>query len=275
MGSSALSFTPVVTDVIRGAALRAARSPVRVPAWDLFLVLAFLREPPFEPIESASWVDLSLKTFFLTCLASGRRVSEVHGLSGLPSDLAFEPDGSVSLCFLPEFLAKNQVPGDPSPVLFIRPLLDILAPDDPDLCNCPVRALKVYNAQGSARRAGSLRRLFLPLKSGRLRDIQKPTLARWVMTLVKRAYQWEDEKRGGGVRPLPLASNRAHEVRAWATSLAVNQANRLDDVLRAAYWRSADVFISKYLRDVARRRQDGSFGVSSAVVAQQVMTSRQ
>jgi hypothetical protein len=87
-----------------------------------------------------------LKTFFLVCLASGRRVIEIYGRSGLSSDVAFEADGSASLRFLPECLAKNQVPGDLSPILFIKPLSSILPPDDPDLANCPVRALKVFLA---------------------------------------------------------------------------------------------------------------------------------
>jgi hypothetical protein len=79
---------------------------------------------------------------------------------------------------------------------------------------------------------------------------------------------------GGGARPLPLLGNRAHEVRAWAATLAAIHSTRLEDLLHAAYWRSTDVFISFYLRDVARRLDDGSFGVSSAVVAQQIMSSR-
>jgi hypothetical protein len=216
-----------------------------------------------------------MKTFFLVCLALGRRVSEVHGLSGLPSDVAFEADGSVSVRFLPEFVAKNQVPGDPSPVLFIRPLSSILPPNDPDMVNCPVRALSIYCAKTKPRRGCELRRLFVPLNLARKRDVQKPTLARWVMTIVRRAYKWQDTERrgGGGVRPLPLIGNRAHEVRAWATSLAATHSCNLETLLQAAYWRSSDVFISCYLRDVARRREDGSFGVASAVVAQQVMTS--
>jgi hypothetical protein len=107
LDSRALSVAPISSDV-KGAALRSARAPVRVPACDLFLVLAFLRGPPFEPLESASWSDLSMKVLFLVCLASGRRVGEVHGLSGLSSDVAFEADGSVSLRFLPEFWRRTR-----------------------------------------------------------------------------------------------------------------------------------------------------------------------
>lgn len=272
LGLTALPCSSVVADVIKGAALRAARAPVRVPAWDLFLVLAFLRQAPFEPLESASWTDLSLKTVFLVALASGRRVSEVHGLSGLPADVAFEADGSMSLSFLPEFLAKNQVPGDPSPILSIRSLSDILPTGDPDIVNCPVRALKAYLDKSRSRRSNSLRRLFLPLKPNRERDIQKATIARWIVTVVRRAYQ-EEQRKGGGVMPLPSSSGKAHEVRAWASSLAVADSCRIEDVLRAAYWRSTGVFISYYLRDVARRRADGAYGVASAVVAQHIMSA--
>jgi hypothetical protein len=143
---------------------------VKVPAWDLFLVLAFLGGLPFEPLGSASWSDLSMKVLFLVCLASGRRVSEVHGLSGLSSDVAFEADGSVSLRFLPEFLAKNQVPGDPSPVLFLRPLTYILPQGDPDLSDCPVRASRGYSGEAKPRRGYGLRRLFLSLNLARKRD---------------------------------------------------------------------------------------------------------
>jgi hypothetical protein len=39
------------------------------------------------------------------------------------------------------------------------------------------------------------------------------------------------------------------------------------DVLDAAYWRSEDVFISLYLRDVAKSREDGIFGMPAVMAA--------
>ena len=53
--------------------------------------------PPFQPPRTISRKFLSLKTVFLLALASGRRGSEIHALSGRQSDSAFEHDGSVSL----------------------------------------------------------------------------------------------------------------------------------------------------------------------------------
>ena len=48
---------------------------------------------------------------------------------------------------------------------------------------------------------------------------------------------------------------------------------QLEEVLEVAYWRSADVFISLYLRDVRCTRPGGRFGVGPVVVAQHVMSS--
>jgi hypothetical protein len=39
------------------------------------------------------------------------------------------------------------------------------------------------------------------------------------------------------------------------------------DVLDAAYWRSEDIFISHYLRDVAKSREDGIFGMPAVIAA--------
>ena len=45
------------------------------------------------------WLAQFLKRWFLVTLASERLGSEVHGLSGLASDVVLEPDGSMSLHF--------------------------------------------------------------------------------------------------------------------------------------------------------------------------------
>ena len=144
LGGPSLSDDPLLRDLVCSASIRDARNPRRTPSWDLLLVLSALWLAPYEPIREIPLKFLTLKTVFLVALASGQRCSEVHALSGLPSDVASDPDGSFSLSFLPEFLAKNQSPGDPSPVIHIKALTSILCPDDEDCTLCPVRAMRIY-----------------------------------------------------------------------------------------------------------------------------------
>ena len=51
------------------------------PSIHLALVLNFLTGAPFEPMQTALLKFVTLKTVFLTLLASGSRCSEVHALS--------------------------------------------------------------------------------------------------------------------------------------------------------------------------------------------------
>ena len=150
----------LLRDLIRGASLRDARRPRRAPLWDLVLVLASLREAPFGSLGRASLKSLTFKTAFLLSPASGRRGSEVHAISGAAAVITFEPVGSVSLLFLPEFLAKNLVPGSVSLTLVLPALTCILGSDDADRFLCPVRALKFYLDRTKAVRAQSHRCLF-------------------------------------------------------------------------------------------------------------------
>ena len=264
----------VSSDVIRGTALRRAGQRKRTPDWDLRVVLDFLVSSEFEPLTEVSVARLTWKTVFLVMLACGRRASEVHALSGLASDIVKERDGSFTLRFLPEFLAKNQNPESQSPSVRIRPLASFADEEDADIRLCPVRALAVYIKRTNSRRAGSLRRLFLPCVATRHRDIYKSTLVSWVRKTIQAAYaaksdrfvnQFRDETSGGGSF-LPLSTPRVHEVRAWSTTLAAQSA-KISDVLNAAYWRTPNVFIEFYLRDVTANRTDGKKCLSTCVAA--------
>ena len=260
LGGPSFSDDPLIRDAIRGASLISARTPRKLPAWDLFLVLASLRRSPYEPLSSANLKDLTFKTVFLVMLASGRRASEINGLSGLPIDVARDPDGSFSLRFLPEFLAKNQSPQDPSPVIRIPPLVPF-CPDDEDTKLCPVRALKRYTHFTRSLRDGK-RKLFISHNPFYKRDIISSTLSGWLRRVIAYAYEHLD---GQSYEHTNL--RRAHEIRAWASSLAFQDTWSLREVLQAAYWRSESPFINFYLRDVRAARQDGSFGLASVVAA--------
>jgi hypothetical protein len=216
---------------------------------------------------------LTVKTVFLITLASCRRVSEVHALSGLPSDVSFERNGDVSLSFLPDFLAKNQVPDDPSPVVKIPNLTQVLCDDDPDRLNCPVRALSIYRERTECYRSTGQRRLFISHNVNYEQDVQKPALSRWIESAIRGAYQWASSPSFHTDHPhIKMSSSRPHELRAWSSSIGAASGIPIRQLLQAAYWRSEDIFINHYLRSFARVRGDGLSGVGSCVAAQSVVS---
>ena len=264
IGGPSFADEPLLNAVVKSAALQEAKSARRAPAWDLFLVLKALRSDPYEPIHLISLPHLTRKTAFLLMLASGRRGSEVHALSG--TEVHLEADGSLSLNFLPGFLAKNQKPGDPSPKIFIKPLTNILCPDDEDRSLCPVRSLREYRRRTSSMRT-SQRGLFLSVREAHKKDISRSSIARWVKQVIVDAYV------RAGVS-LDGISARPHELRALSASVAFINDCSLQSILDAAYWRSNGVFIDFYLRDTSRLLSDGTRGIGSVVVAQQALSAR-
>ena len=70
-----------------------------------------------------------------------------------------------------------------------------------------------------------------------------------------------------------LVKARAHEIRAWSTSLALEHNVAIDDIIEAAYWRSKNTFIKHYLRRVANLRGDGTRGISTVAVAQRIISA--
>ena len=89
------------------------------------------------------------------------------------------------------------------------------------------------------------------------------TISRWIREVISLAYKREGSATSLGVRV------KAHEVRAWASTLAFEHSWCMKDVLDAAYWASESTFINYYLRDTSAQRLDGTWGISSLVAAGQ------
>ena len=90
--------------------------------------------------------------------------------------------------FLPEFLAKNQPAGLPSPPIFIKPLTPLLCSDDEDRTLCPVRSLLVYKRRTKHLRTPAKRRLFVSFREDKRSDITIATISRWINTVIKTAF---------------------------------------------------------------------------------------
>ena len=264
-----------VSEVIKGAENLQPRKNRFVPEWDLAVVLNYLKSNTMKNNRLLNLDLLTYKTAFLIALASGRRASEITNLSGLNGDLSFDPDGSICLKFLPDFLAKNQRPNDRSPTVRIAPLSRAVDPDQEDISLCPVRALKVYRSRSSKVRSPTQRALFISVNPAYTKDITRATLSRWLKSTIRSAYislGLIRSKKGSQGSDLTLGNPRSHEIRSWATTMA-STTTPIAEVMQAAYWRSPSVFVKHYLRDIAMRSECGKLRLPAMVAAQTAVAS--
>ncbi len=258
-----ISFSPLINDILEGIKNEFPEKNVSFPQWDLFLVLKSLLSKPYEPIESSDLQHLTMKTVFLVALASARRVSGVHAISGLDKDIEFaEGNKSMTLSFLPEFRAKNQIADTDRQSFQIKSLSQFLDSTEPDVCLCPVRALKTY-LKRTSRFRGNKRRLFISMNPGHEKDICKNTITRWLKQVILEAY-----KSAGS----SLNCYQVHEIRKLSTSLGLAKGVSLKHIMETAYWRSKNTFSSFYLRDITTKRVNQTYGIDRVVVANSVIT---
>ena len=258
-----LSTSPEITALLKNFALEIPSRPLRLPQWDLSLVLMSLRRAPYEPLASASLHAVTLKTVFLLALASAKRISELQALSYV---VARKRDWlSVTLSFVPEFVAKTEVPGDPATRLKpveLPALTTILGQRDEDATLCPVRALRQYLSLTEHARP-ACRRLFVTTGRRTPKAVSKNTISFWIKEVVRAAY------RGLSDSDRDLCLVKAHEVRALATSVLFKKNSSIEAVMSAACWRCQSTFASFYLRDLAHQSLD-LHSLGPIVAAQQV-----
>ena len=104
------SDSPELSALLRSFMLE--RPPQRkiLPQWSLPLILQVLLKPPFEPLQKSDLKHLTLKTVFLTALASGRRRSELHALCFDSAHFRQNQDQSLVILYHDiDFVAKSQV----------------------------------------------------------------------------------------------------------------------------------------------------------------------
>lgn len=234
---SGVSSSPHLCGLLRSFFLK--RPPVSqlVPSWSLPKVLEALGKPPFEPMGSSSLHHLTVKTVFLMAIASGQRRSTLHALCLTPGHIRWEARGGVRLIPKASFIAKNQTASSGPVEVFLCPLSDHSSIRE-DKVWCPVRALKWYVEKTKPFRTDD--QLFLITREP-FSPASRVSVSRWIVEAIRAAGP---EALSAGCRP------RAHDTRSISTSWALFQGVGLEDILRAAYWRSRNSFISCYLKDV-------------------------
>ena len=259
-----LTQCPELNALFKNFDLEIPKKSLSIPKWDLSLVLMSLMKSPYEPLHKASLKDVTMKTAFLIALASAKRISELQGLSGVVSHS--HQWKKVTLTFVPEFVAKTQVPGRSSTRLApvdIPALSQVLGDEDEDRVLCPVRSLRRYLKLTEDFRQDN-HRLFLSCHSKKRRSVSKNTISHWLSFVIRQAYAEVS------AADQALTKIRPHEIRALSTSLLFKKTLSLQDVMAAASWRSNSTFSSFYLRDLAHQSLD-LHSLGPIVAAQQVV----
>ena len=254
---------PVLSELIKSFAIQRPVDRPLAPKWDLAFVLTHMCKAPFEPLDKASLLYLSVKTVFLVTLATARRVSEVHALSIDSGHLRFSNlDGSLILRTQVGFLAKNQLPSRAPDSIIIPRLSNFCCKSDNlNRMLCPVRAVKIYLIKTKSLRKHR-KRLFIPIRGDQ--DLAKSTLSRWVRYAIKHAYSSISKN------PSRLLKPRAHELRALSTSWAYVNYIPLEEILKSAVWSSSSLFASHYLRDF-REQTENLRAMGPIIAAQKVV----
>ena len=153
-----------------------------MPEWDLGTVLNNLNQSPYEPLQSASAKDLTVKTAFLIAIASGKRCSELHALA-TGNHIVFGNQGAT-LHFRPDFLAKNERSDFSMTPLFIPYLDQSGKKARKKRLSCPVRALRWYLARTEmASNLSKTSQLFITSQKP-FKPAAKSTIAGWIVTAI-------------------------------------------------------------------------------------------
>ena len=225
-----------------------------ISSWNLSLVLHQLTKAPFEPIKEASLKHLTFKTVFHLALGSGKRRSEIHAWQN--KNIRHQSD----------FLSKNQLakegPDVVAPVVIpsLTPALDKSLKSDKSLC--PVRALHYYLDRTSDLRQNK-DLVFVSFKKGFDKDISPATISSWIKQTVTLYFELTDQE------AFTLHQVKAHDVRAFAASKALQSGVSLEQILSACHWKSNNTFTHFYLKDVAWA-DSGLYHLGPVVAAQQI-----
>ena len=253
-----LSTDPVLRDVIRACGQRLPRTRLKLPPWNVDVVLRHLMGAPFEPMATSSCRLLTQKTLFLVALATAKRVGELQALS---SHVAFQGCNMV-LSYLPDFVAKTETPAHPLPREFLlSSLSEAVGHQDEERLLCPVRALRWYLDR--TRNPSRPRHLFLSVRDPS-RPLSKAALSFFLRQLIRSAHKDFPDHLAPALRV------RAHDIRGVATSLLWSLNRAVSDVMAVACWRTQSVFANHYLSSV-QRVQDDVFSIGPIVAAGSVI----
>ena len=242
------------------ALTRSRPVPIRsFPKWDLSVVLQAFTKEPFEPLETVTLKNLTLKTVFLVAITSARRISELHALSAIEPFLSIYPD-RIILKTDPGFLPKVASTRNRSQEIVLPTFCPNPSGDKEESFHyLDVRRVLIHYLEVTKefRSSNSLFVLFSGNKKGR--QASKGSIARWLRSAISEAYSQ--------MKLSPPQGIRAHSTRALATTWAEKAGATPDQICKAATWSSYFTFARPYRLDLLAA-EDQAFGrkVLQAVV---------
>ena len=208
--------------------------------------LRLLAEPPFEPLNQASLLDLSIKSVFGSgslwqksvedpCIIHRRETPGIQSIgSASPSESRVSSQESDYGLLTQAYSAPRPPQGGPW---------------------CPVRALKFYLHRTNPYR-GEMDILFLTT-SKPVRVASKQTLSRWIISVIKDSISREELRPAG-------THVRAHDLRSQAAAWALYKGPSIQEIMEAQGWSSSSTFQSVYLKDVLIPRAKSASRVLTA-----------
>ena len=229
---------PRVSKFMRGVFIKNPPSRTLLPAWDVNVILKFLKGHPFEPLNEASFQALTFKTVFLIALTSARRCSELQALSRSAPYTQFSSHG-VRLRTMLGFLPKTANPSHLGEDIY-------LPVNGKDAKLCVVRCLRHYirvsNAQMKIHKVKHDSLFVCYGHRNHCKPVKIRTISGWLVKIIKAAYAAAGKSLHAHVK--------AHSTRAQASSWALFKGASIEEVMRAADWRCQSTFISHYALDL-------------------------
>lgn len=238
-----ISADVVVSRLLSAFKIKRPRPLVTVPQWNLAVVLRYLRTDQFD--QSAIRRNPKLfaaKTALLLLLALARRCGDVHAID--PHRITWQKDAAVLVPF-PGYLPKvfSAAEGESRYQPMIVRGLSRITTEREELKLCPLLNLRAYNDWAVS--VAPHRNRFWISTHGIHKPVVKATLSSWVKNIIRSAHATASHS------DARIVGARVHELRAIASSLAVQATFKMEDVLNAASWKSSTTFTSFYLRDVS------------------------
>jgi integrase len=189
---------------------------------------------------------LTLKTTFLTALASGARRGEILALCRGKFIHFTEDYEQVLLYPDPTFVPKTKRGFSKTRPIVLRSFKNLVGTKNEDRFLCPIRALRVYIKRTKVPDIERQReKLFLPLGDNIRSELTSNGLKNLLLTAIQEAYKAVDPN---------LARNfdlRLHDFRMLSHSLASASGVSLETILASGRWKRRSTFTDFYLRSLA------------------------